>query len=71
MIVNDRTFIPGHFVTETIGADVNWKPEIRAMVINTKKDAEPEYESGQIIEYEIENAKEISENETLSKWYEE
>lgn len=70
MIVNDRTFIPGRFVTETIGADVNWKPEIRAMVINTKKDAEPEYESGQIIEYEIVNAKEISENETLSKWYE-
>lgn len=69
-IVNDRTFIPGRFVTETVGAQVDWEPKLRAMIINTEnKMTEPEVKDNERIEYEIVSQSEISENEALSKWH--
>jgi hypothetical protein len=74
-IVNDRTFIPGRFVTETVGAQVDWEPELRAMIITSENymvDPEKQKDetvSAEAIDYEIINPSEISENEVLSKWY--
>ncbi len=35
-ILKDRTFIPGRFVSETLGASVDWDKSLRAMIIKTE-----------------------------------
>ncbi|TYQ18321.1 UNVERIFIED_CONTAM: protease stability complex PrcB-like protein [Acetivibrio alkalicellulosi] len=73
-IVNDRTFIPGRFVSETIGANVDWDHNLRAMIVETDTTNEDGIENTDeeiSIDYEVVDTNDIEENENLSKWYQE
>ncbi|MDQ2085219.1 stalk domain-containing protein [Herbivorax sp. ANBcel31] len=68
-IVNDRTFIPGRFVSETLGAEVDWDSAQRAMIVNTEIEGEIPEDRVSEVDFEIIDRTKINENEVLSKWY--
>lgn len=41
-IINDRTFVPVRFISQTLGAHVSWDNERRAVVIDTSRAPEPQ-----------------------------
>lgn len=67
-IVENRTFVPGRFVVETLGAKVDWDNSIRAVIIetNNKNDV---IQSENEIDFEEVEYTVINENEELLKWY--
>ncbi|AKL96006.1 copper amine oxidase domain-containing protein [Clostridium aceticum] len=67
-IVEGRTFIPGRFVTESLGAKVEWDSVLRIMKIKTNANMDiPSVEK--IIDFEIVASEIIEENKLVSKWY--
>ncbi|SNS29920.1 PrcB C-terminal [Anaerovirgula multivorans] len=69
-VVEGRTFIPGRFVAETLGASVGWDDSNRAVTIETEGDKDVIIIE-KPIHFEIVEAEKIDENQTLSAWYEE
>lgn len=65
-IVAGRTFIPGRFVSETLGAKVEWNEEGRLVIITSKKE-----NAAKAIKFELVTSQELRDNELLSKWYQE
>ncbi|ABR47685.1 copper amine oxidase domain protein [Alkaliphilus metalliredigens QYMF] len=67
-IVDGRTFILGRFVTETLGAKVEWNESLRLMIIET--DGESDIIGVERpIDFEIVENQVIEGNEAVSKWY--
>lgn len=69
-LVDNRTFIPGRFVAETLGAKVQWDNSSRRMIIETDN----RYHIigvERAIDFEVVNPWNISSNENLYKWYQE
>ncbi|ABR47692.1 copper amine oxidase domain protein [Alkaliphilus metalliredigens QYMF] len=67
-IKEDRTFIPGRFVTETLGAKVEWNESLRLMIVET--DGESDIIGVERpIDFEIVENQVIEGNEAVSKWY--
>lgn len=42
MLIKDRIFIPGRFVVESLGAEVDWDNSLKAMIIKTENISEIE-----------------------------
>lgn len=69
-VVEGRTFIPGRFVAETLGASVGWDDSNRAVTIETDGDKDVVIIE-KPIHFEIVETEKINENQTLSDWYKE
>lgn len=64
----NRTFVPGRFVAQTLGAKVEWDKNLRAMIIHTNKN-DGVIHVEKTIKYEIVEKEVLEENEELAKWY--
>jgi hypothetical protein len=60
-LVDNRTFVPGRFIAETLGATVLWDDVSRTVIIQT-----PGHE---FAEYEMVELQDIEDNDALYSWY--
>lgn len=68
--VEGRTFIPGRFVAETLGAEVNWDDANYTVIIKTN-DNQNIISVERPVDFEIIEAHTIEENKVLLNWYQE
>lgn len=67
-ISDGRTFVPGRFVAQTLGAKVEWNKDLRAMIINTYEDDEI-IQVERPIAFEVVGKEVLDDNEILAQWY--
>lgn len=64
----NRTFIPGRFVAQTLGAKVEWNENLRAMIIKAHRKSDS-IDVEKAIEFEVVGKEVLEDNEALVKWY--
>ncbi|WP_341878011.1 stalk domain-containing protein [Defluviitalea saccharophila] len=64
----NRTFIPGRFVAQTLGAKVEWNKNLRAMIIHMNK-KEDIIHVEKSIKFEAVEREDLEDNAVLEKWY--
>lgn len=66
-IIDDRTFIPVRFVSESLGAQVEWDQSRNTVVIETRDKIVIE----RPVDFEVVEENTLEESETVLKWYQE
>ncbi|WP_069998989.1 stalk domain-containing protein [Cellulosilyticum sp. I15G10I2] len=67
-IVEGRTFIPGRFVAEALGAKVDWNQSLHAMIIKSSSEGDMIGVERRVY-FEIVDPEIVQENEVLKKWH--